>query len=1039
MFSSENRANFEQLIEHLSKKLNASILVGAGVSVASGVPTSARIVRILRRLRLIDGHPDYAAGMEKAFKTKHQRRAFLERLFLGKPPSQEHYSLAHLVGKHVFETVFTTNFDHLAEIALSQVCSEPVHSYLTRTGLESIDKRALATRIVKLHGDFLFSSLANTDEEMGHAITDSMRLKFSALLEQGSLVVLGYAGDGSILEMLQELAAVPEILSHGVWWILHCRAESDSLPETPQHVVKFLSEIRATGKRAILIRNSLGAQWFLDSLCRRVTGEAPLKPTFGIGTTQTLAPQVVWTPTPQLARSRTVTPQKFVDELQQAASSSSLIFLRGSTDSEKTRLISRFVSENRERPCFYFSFAFARNNPEDYSFLSALGAFLDDQDLLDEDPNARFWVENLLDHNGIIVLDDLPVSLDKTRRAVKVGTCRASFVKVFYPALLTLKKLSKGNLIVCLPDLMPDTWLGDFLNIKSIAPELAVTEISMPVSSNEVPTASSLLKSLGPTERRILPTMATLRFAESADFIGSIAKVHDSILASLHHLVELGVVKEYGARFLVRIPYRVKLLGHMYNTWPTRKLIDLVVNVARSYEKAAEDPEAPTSSRHCLLEAENAYFEASIGFGAGTWIEGMKALVRTSLELANSPLSRDFIFDTLKSYFEAVGEGIFLGLDLRDLSTLFSAFDVATASKDERFRAVVNSFFESLRKRNELLPAWLMAGSAVERDNGVSPEGSSKILMVKEQLRAKKRHKALSADDWMLLGRSYLALNRCFNVLYAGTQRRGVLQHSIRYAKLGLCCFKQVRDEIGKRDSLRFLGLTYMLGGNYRLARKTLVPLFRTEIAEAGFDPFKAASLNNLYCVYLGVGALRLAEGYFWEANYQYAYSGRHQSVLSLITLAIALHAQPGRRVFERHPRLRNAIPSLDILLDKMIHAWNRCDREDKRDSFFRVSEGLMIISACFEEAHDVSKELQALTFLVKVHEDCFAEPESDSGKTRLPQKLTLERLRKHLLRCIDGGRFDPRNIHSMFNPIRTQAMKDLLQNLASGSAQNRA
>src|SRR2546427_11774169 len=97
MLSPEDSANFDQLVEHLSKRLKASILVGAGISVTSGIPTSARIVRILRRLRLIDGDADYGAAMERAFKRRHERRAFLERLFHKRLPSQEHYSLAHLV------------------------------------------------------------------------------------------------------------------------------------------------------------------------------------------------------------------------------------------------------------------------------------------------------------------------------------------------------------------------------------------------------------------------------------------------------------------------------------------------------------------------------------------------------------------------------------------------------------------------------------------------------------------------------------------------------------------------------------------------------------------------------------------------------------------------------------------------------------------------------------------------------------------------------------------------------------------------------
>jgi hypothetical protein len=409
----------------------------------------------------------------------------------------------------------------------------------------------------------------------------------------------------------------------------------------------------------------------------------------------------------------------------------------------------------------------------------------------------------------------------------------------------------------------------------------------------------------------------------------------------------------------------------------------------------------------------------------------MKALVRTSVELAGSSLSAEFIFDTVKSYFDAFGDAIFLGLDLRDISTLFAAFDVAKASKDERFKTIVESFLASLQRRNELLPAWLMAGSTLERANDVSPEASAMLLRIKEHLRQQRRQRRLSSEEWVLLGRSYLALNRSFNILYAGTKRASVLSHALRYANLAHNCFGRVHDEVGKDDSLRYLGVTYMHSGNYRLARKTLVPLFRREIVEAGFGPFKAASLNNLFNTYLGVGAVRLAEGFFWEASYQYAHSRPNRSLLPLLTLAVAPYAEPYSIVFKRLPELRLAVPPLEILLDKLTHAWKRIDRGDKRDSFFRVSQTLLLISARFEEVQELSRELQALTFLVRVHEECFAEPDTDSSEPQLPEKVVLKQLRAHLLRCIAGGRLDPGKIHSLLGPIRTQPMQDVLQNLA--------
>jgi hypothetical protein len=88
------------------------------------------------------------------------------------------------------------------------------------------------------------------------------------------------------------------------------------------------------------------------------------------------------------------------------------------------------------------------------------------------------------------------------------------------------------------------------------------------------------------------------------------------------------------------------------------------------------------------------------------------------------------------------------------------------------------------------------------------------------------------------------------------------------------------------------------------------------------------------------------------------------------------------------------------------------------------------VISERFEQTQNMSRELQALTFLVRVHEECFAERDSDSSETQLPEKLMLEWLRCHLVKCVAGGRLDPRQIQSILGPIRTQRMKDMLQSL---------
>lgn len=1026
MFTLHDIIKVDSLVEHLKEKRNVSILVGAGISVSSHVPTSAGIVRVLKRLHLIERTTDYATAMEEAFDSSQKRRVFLERLFIGKPPSQGHYALAHLVKNRVFNTIFTTNFDHLTEIALSQTCDYPVRSYLTREGLESIRDRKSVARVIKLHGDFLFSSLANTDEEMGRAVTDSMRTKFSNLLENQGLIVLGYAGDGSILRMLSELAVRPEILKYGVWWILHCGA--DGKPSPGPRLEEFLRVMQSAGKPTSLIRNSFGAQWLLNELCQRTIGEIPVKPKFGIGDAPSLSPQIGRDNTPPPSPSEAPVPEGSFDMLERQLQVPSLVFLRNATDGAKTALVARLIAQTSERPCFYFSFTFARNKPEEHSFLNALGDFLDAKGFLSENSRKRFWIEVLFERDGLIILDDLPISLDKTRRTIQAGPLRGSFPRVFYPALGTLAKLSKGNLIVCIPDGLPTTFDGDFLNISAIAPELKVAEIFLTEGAQANASFQAIVRGLSRTEKQVLFAMSELRFAEPADFIARLANTSASVVDALDRLVERGLVKGHDGKFIVRMSRRIVLLRHLYNTSPTGKIVKRLLHTAKEYESSSDDPECP-SPRHCLLEAENAYYEASIGFQADKWTAGMKALVQVSLTLAQSSLSKDFIFETLKSYFKAAGDRIFVGLDLADVATLFSAFAFASPT-DSKFNDLARSFLSSLEKRNELIPAWLKAVDMLKRNSYLSPEGSAMLMAIKDQIRRNKRARSLHKEEWELFGRCYLGLNRTFGMLHGGIRKPELLKRAIRYGQLAQFCFAKVQDEIGKDDSARFLGVTYINGGNYRSARRMLKPLFRKEMAAAGFGAFKAASLNNLYETYLGVGAFRLAEGYFWEANYQYAHSNRAQFTGPLLAIASLHSKHPASKVLTNHPEFQESLPAPRIVLRKLVSVWDQLDSADKGEQFFRVSQVTLIMSQWFDEHNQLAESMKALAFVVKVHEECFGHAGQEGAPTQLQQVIVLNQLKARILDYASSAGLRIDKITQSLGPLRTKVIKEMIDSI---------
>jgi hypothetical protein len=110
-----------------------------------------------------------------------------------------------------------------------------------------------------------------------------------------------------------------------------------------------------------------------------------------------------------------------------------------------------------ELPIFYFSFAHVRNFPEDHSFLSDLHDFLRRRQILSNATEQTFWLETLFDVGGILVLDDLPVTLELARRSANAGPLRRSLLQVLAPALRLIAEKQKGNVIMAIPDVLRDS------------------------------------------------------------------------------------------------------------------------------------------------------------------------------------------------------------------------------------------------------------------------------------------------------------------------------------------------------------------------------------------------------------------------------------------------------------------------------------------------------------------------------------------------------------------------------------------------------
>jgi len=179
---------------------NFSLLLGAGVSTSAGVPLAETdlpglpsIVTRIKEMSFLRTNPSkppipeqiekwlaeqnllqnaltrYSDAFDLVGSTSTEHRNFLKPFFEGKRPTPGHTHLAALMAEEYFACAFTTNFDDLMEEAIRRLRSDDhrltpqvvVHDQSAKD-LDPLDN---TLKVVKLHGDFLFSDIDNTEQQ----------------------------------------------------------------------------------------------------------------------------------------------------------------------------------------------------------------------------------------------------------------------------------------------------------------------------------------------------------------------------------------------------------------------------------------------------------------------------------------------------------------------------------------------------------------------------------------------------------------------------------------------------------------------------------------------------------------------------------------------------------------------------------------------------------------------------------------------------------------------------------------------------------
>lgn len=251
----------------LSDYPSFSLLLGAGCSVYSQIrPASALISEWKRQLYCeqnnsynfseipqdtvdkyfqeiqdYDFAHEYSYLFEKLYDTPSQRRVFVEKEIENKFPSIGYAYMVRLFEEGYFSTIFTTNFDDLANEAFyiypqkhkrPIVCDEDSH-------VSSITVTSNRPKIIKLHGDYLYDNIRATKKETSKLDTD-IQSKFKDFAHETGLIVIGYScGDDSVMDAIKNILSDPAGFKNGIYW---CLRKNEEIPQKLVDIIKQETE-----------------------------------------------------------------------------------------------------------------------------------------------------------------------------------------------------------------------------------------------------------------------------------------------------------------------------------------------------------------------------------------------------------------------------------------------------------------------------------------------------------------------------------------------------------------------------------------------------------------------------------------------------------------------------------------------------------------------------------------------------------------------------------------------------------------------------
>jgi tetratricopeptide (TPR) repeat protein len=212
-YKASSLSDVAQAIKHKKQQTNVVFIVGAGISVTAGVPTTASILTLLRvRFSHIDfdavREPNYGKYMAKL--TEEERRDFLGEVIDGAKINFAHLYLGNLVKNQISDTILTPNFDPLIEQSLYRFNLFPaIYDFALSQKFQY--SKSVKPCVIHLNGQRHGFTLLNTSRETRRIITDNLRKLFRDTFTNSICVIVGYSGQNDpILDVFNEVKDVFE-------------------------------------------------------------------------------------------------------------------------------------------------------------------------------------------------------------------------------------------------------------------------------------------------------------------------------------------------------------------------------------------------------------------------------------------------------------------------------------------------------------------------------------------------------------------------------------------------------------------------------------------------------------------------------------------------------------------------------------------------------------------------------------------------------------------------------------------------------------